>query len=181
MVAVLTLVCCSLLAGLCFDRLISPARRLRRRVFATLDNSVTCGSYELGAGLYEKSSDEIAFDMCTRVVFGYGDAKPCDLVPYVREWQRKRLGTDPFRPGRSAHQALQSLHTAIVSQGLRWVVDIDIYICQCLKRVRVRTVNMQEFAALKAGDKIDNPMNGSAGEVVETTVRPCVTSQRKLV
>jgi len=31
-----------------------------------------------------------------------------------------------FRPGRSAHQALQSLHTAIMRQGLRWVVDIDI-------------------------------------------------------
>jgi RNA-directed DNA polymerase len=31
-----------------------------------------------------------------------------------------------FRPGRSAHQALQSLHTAVMSQGLRWVVDIDI-------------------------------------------------------
>ena len=31
-----------------------------------------------------------------------------------------------FRPGRSAHQALQSLHTAIMSQRLRWVVDIDI-------------------------------------------------------
>jgi group II intron reverse transcriptase/maturase len=31
-----------------------------------------------------------------------------------------------FRPGRSAHQALQSLHTAIMSQGLRWVVDMDI-------------------------------------------------------
>src|SRR6202045_1973355 len=31
-----------------------------------------------------------------------------------------------FRPGRSAHQALQSLYTAIMSQGLRWVVDIDI-------------------------------------------------------
>jgi RNA-directed DNA polymerase len=31
-----------------------------------------------------------------------------------------------FRPGRSAHQALQSLRTAIMGQGLRWVVDIDI-------------------------------------------------------
>jgi RNA-directed DNA polymerase len=31
-----------------------------------------------------------------------------------------------FRPGRSAHQALQSLHTAIMGQGLRWVLDIDI-------------------------------------------------------
>src|ERR1700730_10607924 len=31
-----------------------------------------------------------------------------------------------FRPGRSAHQALQSLHTACMSQRLRWVVDIDI-------------------------------------------------------
>src|ERR1700680_42166 len=31
-----------------------------------------------------------------------------------------------FRPGRSAHQALQSLHTAIMSQRLRWVIDIDI-------------------------------------------------------
>jgi RNA-directed DNA polymerase len=31
-----------------------------------------------------------------------------------------------FRPGRSAHQALQSLHTAIMGQGLKWVLDIDI-------------------------------------------------------
>src|SRR6202051_4126630 len=31
-----------------------------------------------------------------------------------------------FRPGRSSHQALQSLYTAIMSQGLWWVVDIDI-------------------------------------------------------
>jgi RNA-directed DNA polymerase len=31
-----------------------------------------------------------------------------------------------FRPGRSAHQALQSLRTAFMSQGLRWVIDIDI-------------------------------------------------------
>jgi RNA-directed DNA polymerase len=31
-----------------------------------------------------------------------------------------------FRPGRSAHQALQSLRTACMSQRLRWVIDIDI-------------------------------------------------------
>src|SRR5271166_6908944 len=31
-----------------------------------------------------------------------------------------------FRPGRSAHQAFQSLHTAVMGQGLRWVIDIDI-------------------------------------------------------
>ena len=31
-----------------------------------------------------------------------------------------------FRPGRSAHQALQTLHTACMSQRLRWVLDIDI-------------------------------------------------------
>jgi len=31
-----------------------------------------------------------------------------------------------FRPGRSAHQALQSLRSAIMSQRLRWVLDIDI-------------------------------------------------------
>jgi RNA-directed DNA polymerase len=31
-----------------------------------------------------------------------------------------------FRPGRSAHQALQGLRTAFMSHGLRWVVDIDI-------------------------------------------------------
>ena len=31
-----------------------------------------------------------------------------------------------FRPGHSAHQALQSLHTACMSQRLRWVLDIDI-------------------------------------------------------
>ena len=31
-----------------------------------------------------------------------------------------------FRPGRAAHQALQALRTAIMSQRLRWVLDIDI-------------------------------------------------------
>ena len=31
-----------------------------------------------------------------------------------------------FRPGRSAHQALQQLYTASVSHGLRWVIDLDI-------------------------------------------------------
>jgi group II intron reverse transcriptase/maturase len=31
-----------------------------------------------------------------------------------------------FRPGRSAHQALQSLYTACMRQRLRWVLDIDI-------------------------------------------------------
>jgi group II intron reverse transcriptase/maturase len=31
-----------------------------------------------------------------------------------------------FRPGRSAHQALQVLRTGFMSQGLRWVIDLDI-------------------------------------------------------
>ena len=31
-----------------------------------------------------------------------------------------------FRPGRSAHQALQDLRKACMSQGLRWVLDVDI-------------------------------------------------------
>jgi group II intron reverse transcriptase/maturase len=31
-----------------------------------------------------------------------------------------------FRPGRSAHQALQTLQTACIRQRLRWVLDIDI-------------------------------------------------------
>ena len=31
-----------------------------------------------------------------------------------------------FRPGRSAHQALQSLRTGFMTQGLRWVLDVDI-------------------------------------------------------
>src|SRR3974377_1639232 len=31
-----------------------------------------------------------------------------------------------FRPGRSAHQALQGLRTGFMSHGLRWVLDIDI-------------------------------------------------------
>src|SRR5260370_9030497 len=35
-------------------------------------------------------------------------------------------GSYGFRPGRSAHQALQSLHTACMSERLRWVLDIDI-------------------------------------------------------
>ena len=31
-----------------------------------------------------------------------------------------------FRPGRSAHDALHALRTAFMTQGLRWVLDIDI-------------------------------------------------------
>jgi RNA-directed DNA polymerase len=31
-----------------------------------------------------------------------------------------------FRPGRSAHQALQALRTSFMTQGLRWVLDVDI-------------------------------------------------------
>ncbi|HEY7426767.1 MAG TPA: reverse transcriptase domain-containing protein, partial [Gemmataceae bacterium] len=31
-----------------------------------------------------------------------------------------------FRPGRSAHGALQELRTGFTSRGLRWVIDIDI-------------------------------------------------------
>src|SRR6266481_257077 len=31
-----------------------------------------------------------------------------------------------FRPGRSAHQALQDLRNAFMSQGLRWVLDVDV-------------------------------------------------------
>ena len=31
-----------------------------------------------------------------------------------------------FRPGRSAHKALQELRTGFMSRGLRWVIDIDI-------------------------------------------------------
>ena len=31
-----------------------------------------------------------------------------------------------FRPGRSAHEALHTLRTAFMTQGLRWVLDVDI-------------------------------------------------------
>ena len=31
-----------------------------------------------------------------------------------------------YRPGRSAHQALHGLRTAVMTQGIRWVLDIDI-------------------------------------------------------
>src|ERR1700746_2277070 len=31
-----------------------------------------------------------------------------------------------YRPGRSAHQALQALRTGFMSHGLRWVIDLDI-------------------------------------------------------
>jgi group II intron reverse transcriptase/maturase len=31
-----------------------------------------------------------------------------------------------FRPGRSAHQALQALRAGFMAQGLRWVLDVDI-------------------------------------------------------
>ena len=31
-----------------------------------------------------------------------------------------------FRPGRSAHQALQELQTGFMRHGLRWVIDLDI-------------------------------------------------------
>ena len=32
-----------------------------------------------------------------------------------------------FRPGRSAHDALHALRTAFMTQGLRWVLDIDMH------------------------------------------------------
>src|SRR6516164_5285455 len=31
-----------------------------------------------------------------------------------------------FRPGRSAHQALQELHAGFMRDGLRWVIELDI-------------------------------------------------------
>jgi RNA-directed DNA polymerase len=31
-----------------------------------------------------------------------------------------------FRPGRSAHQALQEMRTGFMRHGLRWVIDLDI-------------------------------------------------------
>ena len=31
-----------------------------------------------------------------------------------------------FRPGRSAHQALQELRAGFMRHGLRWVIDLDI-------------------------------------------------------
>src|SRR5690606_16523655 len=31
-----------------------------------------------------------------------------------------------FRPGRSAHQALQDLRTSIMTRGGRWVLDVDL-------------------------------------------------------
>ena len=31
-----------------------------------------------------------------------------------------------FRPGRSAHQALRTLRTGLMNDGLRWVLDVDI-------------------------------------------------------
>ncbi len=36
------------------------------------------------------------------------------------------LGSYGFRPGRNPHQALSSLHTAIMSQRVNWVLDADI-------------------------------------------------------
>ena len=30
-----------------------------------------------------------------------------------------------YRPGRSAHQALQALRTGFMSHGLRWVIDLS--------------------------------------------------------
>ena len=40
-----------------------------------------------------------------------------------------------FRPGRSAHQALQELRTGFMSQGLRWVLDIDIGLRAIFRRL----------------------------------------------
>lgn len=31
-----------------------------------------------------------------------------------------------FRPYRSVHQALRELRSALMTQGMRWVVDVDI-------------------------------------------------------
>ena len=52
-----------------------------------------------------------------------------------------------FRPGRSAHQALQSLHTACMSQRLRWVLDIDI-----VKYFEMAPGNWLEFRAAQSPD-----------------------------
>src|SRR5258708_18133065 len=44
-----------------------------------------------------------------------------------------------FRPGRSAHQALQYLRTGFMSHGLRWVLDSDIAkYCDSLPRSHLR-------------------------------------------
>jgi hypothetical protein len=50
---------------------------------------------------------------------------PCATSPCGRETARTELPYG-FRPGRSAHQALQSLRTGFMSHGLRWVIDLDI-------------------------------------------------------
>lgn len=35
-------------------------------------------------------------------------------------------GSYGFRPGRSAHQALQALRSGIMGRGMRWVLDVDV-------------------------------------------------------
>ena len=57
-----------------------------------------------------------------------------------------------FRPGRSAHQALQALRTGFMSHGLRWVIDLDIHLRSLLdRRVTDGVIRRMIDKWLKAG------------------------------
>jgi group II intron reverse transcriptase/maturase len=64
----------------------------------------------LGIPTFEDKGAQRAIAMVLEVVYEQ-DFLPCSYG---------------FRPGRSAHQALQELRTSFMSRGLRWVIDIDI-------------------------------------------------------
>ena len=58
-----------------------------------------------------------------------------------------------FRPGRSAHQALQALRTGFMRHGLRWVIDLDIenYLGRSRTPTGVRFLTSELRMALSEG------------------------------
>ena len=73
--------------------------------------------YSLGAHAVTKAEGETGGR-------AYASAQPTWRGP--RPWHARKLLARGFRPGRSAHQALQAAWTGIMGRGGRWVLDVDV-------------------------------------------------------
>jgi len=129
------------------DALERSFRRLRRQAAAGVDG-VTVSEYE-------QDLERKLLDLHSRVHRGRYRASPVRRVWIPKaDGQRRPLGVPAledkivqgavaevlsavyeadflgfsygFRPGRSPHKALKSLHTAVMSQNVNWVLDADI-------------------------------------------------------
>lgn len=122
-------------------------RRLKRRAAAGIDGETVAS--------YEQSLQERLQDLCTRVHAGRFRPQPVRRVYIAKtDGGQRPLGVPAledkivqgavaevlsaiyevdflgfsygFRPGRSPHQALAALHTALMTQCVNWVLDADI-------------------------------------------------------